>query len=61
MPDTARSLEVALVTEVFHGVGGAPRLHARLQEAVRGGAGLAVLPELPRDPWGPVRTPHFLR
>lgn len=48
-------MNVALVTEVFHGEGGEARLVGRLREAADRGAGLAVLPELPLDPWIPVR------
>lgn len=48
-------MRVALLTEVFHGAGAADRLVARLREARAEGAELAVLPELPLDPWIPVR------
>lgn len=46
-------LSIALVTEVFHGEGGDQRLHSLLAEARSFGAELAVLPELPLDPWFP--------
>lgn len=46
-------LRVALVTEVFHGGGAGQRLTARLVEAASTGARLAVLPEIPLDPWYP--------
>jgi N-carbamoylputrescine amidase len=46
-------LSIALITEVFHGEGGAERLRALLAEARSFGAELAVLPELPLDPWFP--------
>jgi len=51
-------LSIALVTEVFHSEGGEARLAALLAEARSFGAELAVLPELPLDPWFPCgRTP----
>jgi predicted amidohydrolase len=46
-------LSIALITEVFHGEGGDERLRALLAEARSFGAELAVLPELPLDPWFP--------
>jgi N-carbamoylputrescine amidase len=46
-------LTIALVTEVFHGEGRDERLRALLVEARSFGAELAVLPELPLDPWFP--------
>jgi len=46
-------LEIAIVHEVFWGPGAAGRLAERLSEATRLGAELAVLPELPLDPWVP--------
>ena len=42
---------MAVMTEVFHGEGGEDRLLARMQTAKERGAALAVLPELPLDPW----------
>lgn len=47
------SMTVALVSEVFPGSDGRARLRARLREARRLGADLAVLPELPLDRWVP--------
>lgn len=42
---------VALVSEVFFDGSGAARLEARLREAKDRGCSLAVLPELPLNPW----------
>jgi deaminated glutathione amidase len=47
------SLELALVHDVFWGAGADRRLTERLTEAARLGAELALLPELPLDPWIP--------
>jgi predicted amidohydrolase len=49
----SESLTVALIHEVFHGADGPARLCKRLDEARREGAGLALLPELPLQPWIP--------
>ena len=49
------TLQVALVTDVFHDEQGPDRLLARLQEARARGAELAVLPELPLNSWCPAR------
>jgi predicted amidohydrolase len=46
-------LVVALVHEVFHGTDADARLAETLSRARRRGAELAVLPELPLDPWIP--------
>ena len=46
-------LKVAIVHEVFHGPGSAEALGRRLREAREAGAELALLPELPLDPWVP--------
>jgi predicted amidohydrolase len=46
-------LTVALVSEVFWEADGAQRLRERLGEAADRGADLAVLPELPLNPWRP--------
>lgn len=46
-------LTVALVSEVFWEDDGAIRLRERLAEAADRGADLAVLPELPLNPWRP--------
>jgi predicted amidohydrolase len=56
---TDASLTVALVTEVFTGPTATDRLAERLAEARRRGAELAILPELPLDPWSPaLREPN---
>lgn len=47
------SLKVALIHEVFHGDGGPARLRQRLDSAKQAGAELALLPELPLQPWIP--------
>ena len=46
-------LTVALVSEVFWEPDGPARLEERLSEAVRRGADLAVLPEMPLNAWRP--------
>src|SRR6476659_4767302 len=46
-------LTVALVSEVFWEPDGAGRLADRLAEAVERGADIAVLPEIPLNPWRP--------
>jgi N-carbamoylputrescine amidase len=46
-------LTVALVSEVFWEPDGAQRLRERLHEAAERGADLAVLPEIPLNPWRP--------
>ncbi|MGQ0609131.1 MAG: carbon-nitrogen hydrolase family protein [Chloroflexota bacterium] len=46
-------LTVALISEVFWEPDGAVRLKQRLSEAAERGADLAVLPELPLNPWRP--------
>jgi len=46
-------LPVALVTEEFHEDREGELLRARLREAREAGARLAILPELPLDPWVP--------
>jgi predicted amidohydrolase len=53
---TARAdgkLTVALISEVFWEADGAGRLRERLAEAADRGADLAVLPEIPLNPWRP--------
>lgn len=50
MPDT---LTVALISDVFFTPDGPERLRARLREARAQGAELAVLPEIPLNPWSP--------
>lgn len=46
-------LTVALISEVFWEADGVGRLKDRLAEAAERGADLAVLPELPLNPWSP--------
>lgn len=46
---------VALVSEVFPAQSDVERLTARLREARARGADLALLPELPLNPWSPAR------
>lgn len=56
MTDAPRAdgrLTVALVSEVFWQADGAGRLRHRLAEAAERGADVAVLPELPLNPWRP--------
>ncbi|HWB21242.1 MAG TPA: carbon-nitrogen hydrolase family protein [Phycisphaerales bacterium] len=53
------SMRVALISEVFHDQTGERRLRERLKEASKLGADLAVLPELPLNPWSPAtQTPR---
>ena len=52
-PRADGKLTVALVSEVFWEADGAQRLRQRLAEAAERGADLAVLPELPLNPWRP--------
>lgn len=52
-PRADGKLTVALVSEVFWEPDGAVRLRERLAEAVERGADLAVLPEIPLNPWRP--------
>jgi predicted amidohydrolase len=49
------TLTLAVVQDLFVGEGGADRLQRRLREARGAGASLALLPELPLDPWYPAR------
>lgn len=58
MTDTAPAhtdgkLTIALISEVYWEPDGAGRLADRLAEAAERGADLAVLPELPLNPWSP--------
>lgn len=46
-------LTVALVSETFWEADGAVRLRQRLAEVAERGADLAVLPEIPLNPWSP--------
>ena len=48
------TLTIALITEVFPGEESASYLNECLGEAKRRGARLAIMPELPLDPWIPV-------
>jgi predicted amidohydrolase len=47
-------LTVALISEVFYEADGVGRLNDRLAEAADRGADLALLPEIPLNPWRPV-------
>jgi predicted amidohydrolase len=49
----AGTLTVALISDVFFTPDGPERLRARLREARTRGADLAVLPEIPLNPWSP--------
>lgn len=52
-------LKIALIHDVFFGDDGPERLARRLGEARAAGADLALLPELPVDPWVPAsRSPR---
>jgi predicted amidohydrolase len=52
-PRAEGRLTVALISEVFWQADGAARLRQRLAEAADRGADLAVLPEIPLNPWRP--------
>jgi N-carbamoylputrescine amidase len=52
----AATLTVALVSDVFFTPDGPARLRARLRDARARGAELAVLPEIPLNPWSPATT-----
>jgi predicted amidohydrolase len=57
MADTmAGTLTIALIRDVFFSTFGEQRLRARLAEARALGAELALLPELPLNPWSPATT-----
>src|SRR5687768_657364 len=47
------TLTIALISDVFHDAAGPARLKDRLRAARAQGAALAVLPELPLNPWSP--------
>lgn len=47
------TLTVALISDVFFAADGPERLRGRLREAKGQGAEIAVLPELPLNPWSP--------
>lgn len=52
-PRTDGRLTLALISETFWEPDGPVRLRERLAEAAERGADLAVLPELPLNPWSP--------
>jgi N-carbamoylputrescine amidase len=52
-PRSDGRLTVALISEVFWEPDGRGRLRERLEEAAERGADLAVLPEIPLNPWRP--------
>ena len=52
----AGTLTIALIRDVFFSDSGEQRLRARLAEARALGAELALLPELPLNPWSPATT-----
>ncbi len=59
MSDSANRRTIALISEVFWEPDGPQRLRERLREAKDLGAEVAVLPELPLNPWSPSgRTPN---
>lgn len=51
--DDRAAMAVALISDVFFDESGAERLGERLAAAREAGADLAVLPELPCNPWSP--------
>ena len=52
-------ITIALITDVFHQPDGEQRLYDRLDDAKSRGATLAILPELPLNPWSPAtKTPR---
>jgi N-carbamoylputrescine amidase len=55
-PRTDGRLRVALVSEVYWEPDGPMRLKQRLAEVAERGADLAVLPEIPLNPWSPSTT-----
>jgi len=52
-PADGRTFRVAMIHDVFHDDAGPERLARRLEEARDGGATLAILPEIPLNPWSP--------
>lgn len=52
----SETLTIALISDVFHDNQPLERLKQRLHEAREAGAELAVLPELPLNPWSPATT-----
>ena len=55
-PHLTMPLTVALISDTFFSDAGEARLLQRLHEAKTAGAELAVLPEIPLNPWSPART-----
>jgi predicted amidohydrolase len=55
MSEPEDSMTIALISDLFFGEQAEERLQQRLEEARAGGAVLAILPELPLDPWYPAR------
>jgi deaminated glutathione amidase len=53
VPRADGKLTIALISEVYWQADGAQRLKQRLAEASERGADLAVLPEIPLNPWRP--------
>ena len=49
-------LRIALISDTFFSSDAEPRLHERLREARAAAADLAVLPEIPLNPWSPATT-----
>ena len=49
----SQRLSVALISDVFFDATGRDRLYAQLREAAARGVDLAILPELPLNPWSP--------
>ncbi len=49
----SQTLTVGLISDVFYTPDGPERLRARLRDARARGAGLALLPEIPLNPWSP--------
>lgn len=49
-------LTIALISDTFFSDDAGDRLRARLREARAAGADLAVLPEIPLNPWSPATT-----
>ena len=54
--DPSMALTVALISDTFFSDDGEARLRARLRDARAAGADLAVLPEIPLNPWSPATT-----
>ena len=53
----SQRLSVALVSDVFFDATGRDRLYAQLRDAAARGVDLAILPELPLNPWSALPTP----